>query len=202
MPQLNANTPYILCYVRKAILYGKPENTELMDCYIFGAKAIINKPLLLHIQLPDGAVFWSLPLSAFCTKPDFDILSKNENERLSMLQWWDMQSNDLSVTTFTYLQGYEVDLKRRDKSWVRGKYLFTIDDYYADNNALPSGYAIDADSKCMHIIQGNDGNIYGYPNTFLRWINLNFVDPYDKEKPPRYKAHRLDIKAEYEIEKK
>ena len=198
MSQLNSNIPYIRCFVRNAYLMGDFKNKELTECYLFGVKSIINRPLLFHIQLINGALFWSLPLSAFALNKDFNLLSKNENKRLSMLQWWDMQSNDISVTVFTYLQGYHVDLYRRNKTWVKGIYQFTIDDYYADHTNLPSGYAVDSDSKCFHIIFGEDGNIYGYPNTFLRWHNLNFVDPYDKDNPPKYRPNNFKMKCEYE----
>lgn len=197
MSKLNTNIPYIRCFIRNSYIFSDFTIKELTDCYIFGAKAIINKPLLFHCQLNNGAVFWSLPLSAFCMNDKFDVISENENARLSMLQWWDMQGNDITATVFTYLQGADVDLRRRDKSWVRGKYLFTIDDYYADNNSLPSGYAIDSDSKCFHVIKGSDGNIYAYPNNFLRWHNLNFVDEYNKDDIPKYKPISLDIKCEF-----
>ena len=197
MSKLNTNIAYIRCFIRNSYLFSDFTIKELTECYIFGAKAIINKPLLFHCQLNNGAVFWSLPLSAFCMNDKFDVISENENARLSMLQWWDMQGNDITATVFTYLQGADVDLRRRDKSWVRGKYLFTIDDYYADNNSLPSGYAIDSDSKCFHVIKGSDGNIYAYPNNFLRWHNLNFVDEYNKDDIPKYKPISLDIKCEF-----
>lgn len=135
MPQLNCNIPYIRAFVRNSYLFSN-DSTELTECYIFGVKTIINRPLLFHCQLNNGAVFWSLPLSAYVLKKDFEKLSKEEDVRLSLLQWWDVQGNDVSCTAFTYLQGYRVDLRRRDKEWVSGTYLFTLDDYYADNNAL------------------------------------------------------------------
>ena len=197
MSQLNANIPYIRGFVRNAYLFSDFKNKELTECYIFGVKCIINKPLLLHCQLDNGAVFFSLPLSAFCTHKDFAIISEDENERLSMLQWWDMQGNDITATVFTYLQGADVDMRRRDKTWRRGTYLFTLDDYYSDNQSIPSGYAIDSDSKCFHIIKGKDGNIYAYPNNFLRWHNLNFVDPYSTIDIPKYKPVSLNMKSEY-----
>lgn len=198
MSQLNSNIPYIRGFVLNAYLYSDFSRIDLTECYIFGVKAVINRPLLFHCQLDNGAVFWSLPLSAFCLSEEFDRISENQNERLSMLQWWDMQSNDIAVTVFTYLQGYDVDLYRRNKTWAKGKYLFTIDDYYSDHSAMPCGYACDPDSKCFHVIKGEDFNLYAYPNTYLRWHNLNFVDPYDQLSPPRYKASKFEMKCEYE----
>lgn len=197
MAQLNANIPYIEAFVKDKYLYDDTENTNLTPCYIFGVKTIINRPLLFHCQLNNGVVWWSLPLSAFVWKEDFDNLSDDENERLSLLQYWDCQSNDVSVTVFTYLQNYVVDVFNRKKEWYRGKYLFTIDDYYSDNNSLPSGYAIDSNTKCYHIIKLDNGNFGAYPNNYLRWNNLNFCDPYDKNNPPRYKSFNQTFNSEF-----
>lgn len=197
MPQLNANIPYIEAFVKDRYLYDDPNNNSLTPCYIFGVKTIINKPLLFHIQMDNGVVWWSLPLSAFVWKKDFDNLSDNENERLSLLQYWDCQSNDVSVTVFTYLQNYTVEVFNRNKEWFKGTYLFTINDYYSDNNSLPSGYAIDSNTKCYHIIKLDNGNFGAYPNNYLRWNNLNFCDPYDKNNPPKYKSFNQTFNSEF-----
>lgn len=197
MGQLNSNIPYIEAFVKDRYLYDDPTNKNLTPCYIFGVKTIINRPLLFHIQMDNGVVWWSLPLSAFVWKKDYDNLSDDENERLSLLQYWDCQSNDNSVTVFTYLQNYVVDVFNRKKEWYRGKYLFTIDDYYADNNSLPSGYAIDSNTKCYHIIKLDNGNFGAYPNNYLRWNNLNFCDPYDKANPPKYKSFNQTFNSEF-----
>jgi len=197
MAQLNANIPYIEGFVRDSYLFNDENNKELTPCYIFGVKTIINRPLLFHCQLQNGVVWWSLPLSAFVWKEDFDILADSEEERLSLLQYWDCQSNDVSVTVFTYLQNYIVDVFNRNKDWYRGKYLFTIDDYYSDNNSLPSGYAIDSNTKCYHIIKLDNGNFGAYPNNYLRWNNLNFCDPYDKNNPPKYRTFTKDLNSEF-----
>ena len=197
MAQLNANIPYIESFVKDQYLYDDPNNNNLTPCYIFGVKTIINRPLLFHCQMENGVVWWSLPLSAFVWKKDFDNLSDNENERLSLLQYWDCQSNDVSVTVFTYLQNYTVEVFNRNKEWFRGTYLFTIDDYYSDNNSLPSGYAIDGNTKCYHILKLDNGNFGAYPNNYLRWNNLNFCDPYDKTNPPKYKSFNKVFNSEF-----
>jgi hypothetical protein len=61
MAQLNANTPYIECSIRKEIIgYG-----EDLDGYIFGVKSMLNYPMLFHFQSEIGAIFWNMPISAF-----------------------------------------------------------------------------------------------------------------------------------------
>lgn len=197
MPHLNANIPYIRCFVRDTYLHSDIKNKRLTECYVFGVKSILNKPLLFHCQLQNGAVFWGLPISAFVWKKKFDVLSKSEEERQSLLEWWDMQGNDIAVTTFAYLQNATVDVMNRNKKWMRGKYLFTVDDYYADLNSLPLGYATDLSSKCHHIIKLDNGNFAAYPNNYCRFHNLNFVDAYDKKTPPKYKALNIEVESEF-----
>lgn len=195
MPQLNANIPYQEAWVRNAFLFSDFENKELTKCYIFAVKTVLNKPLMFHCQLENGVVWFSLPIHAFVHKEDFEKPIQDENKLLSLLQYWNMQSSDVSVTTFSYLQGYKVEALNRNKEWMPGVYLFTIDDYYSDNNSLPLGYANDPDKKCFHVIKLENGFFAAYPNNYLKWHNLNFCDVY--ETPPRYKRNSWIWDAEY-----
>lgn len=197
MPQLNANIPYIHCLVRDTFLYGLDGRKTLTPCYVFGVKAQLNRPLGFHCQLQNGAIFWNLPISAFVHRDSYKRLGDSEEERLSLLQYWDCQGQDIAVTVFSYLQGYRVDCRDRKNRWHRGTYLFTIDDYYADLNALPLGYAADPDSKCFHIIKLDNGNFCAFPNTFLRFHNLNHCDPYDLKNPPRYQSNQHNLSSEW-----
>ena len=110
MGQLNANTPYIQCYIRNKYIFG-PEDEGLTEGYIFGCKSMINRPMHFHFQCEFGAIFWMMPISAFCDGKDYDKLSDDEQTRLSLLQTWDCQSNNIAVTTFGFLQNKKVDVK-------------------------------------------------------------------------------------------
>lgn len=193
MSALNANIPYIKCYIRNSYI-GLGDG--ITEGYLFGVKCIINKPLLFHFQSNFGAVFFMQPLSAFVHKEDFDLLSDNEQTRLSLLQTWDCQSNYISVTTFSFLQYKRVDVHCRDDKWRSGKYLFTIDDYDGDANSINVGYATLNDSKCYQFIQLEDGNFCAQPNNLLRWHNPDFIIPYDKNNIPRLKVNAEDFTSE------
>jgi len=173
MAQLNANTPYIQCYIRK-------EHTGLNENlfgYIFGVK-----------QGKNGVVVWNCPITAFCWKEDYDKLSDEEEIRLQLLESWDAQSNSIAVTTFKFLENKKVDVYCRDKQWRSGVYYFTIDDYSGDENEVGCGYSNDADSKCFHFIALDCGNYCIQPNNLLRWHNPDFIIPYDKENPPKLRV--------------
>lgn len=193
MSQLNANIPYLECYLRKEYtgleqdVYG----------YIFGVKSMINRPLHFHFLSSIGALFWNLPISAFYHDSSYEKMDKGGEEyRLSLLQTWNCQSNDIAVTTFAFLQYKTIDVYFRDGIWRKGCYLFTIDDYEGDLNYLNVGYSNDQDSKCYHFIQLENGNYCIHPNNLLRVHDPNFVVPYDKDSPPRIKMQNEHMTCE------
>jgi hypothetical protein len=192
MSQLNANTPYIQCSIRKEIIGFEKH----LSGYIFGVKSMINYPMLFHFQSEIGAIFWNLPISAFFHKDDFDILSDKEQKRLSLLETWDCQSTAIATTCFKFLQHKRVDVFCRDKKWRTGIYHFTIDDYETDPNQINVGYSQDTDSKCFHFIELEDGNFCIQPNNLLRWHNPDFIIPYDKENVPKIKLNNPLMSSE------
>lgn len=194
MAQLNANIPYIECYIRK---HYTGHSKDLYG-YIFGVKSMLNRPMHFHFLSEIGAVFWNMPISAFRhgDEDSWEAISDNENRRLSILQVWNCQSNDIAVTTFSFLQYKFVDVICRDKKWRRGQYLFTIDDYEGDLNYLNTGYANDQDSKCFHFIELEGGNYCIVPNNLCRWHDPNFVIPYDKGDVPKLRVFSESFSCE------
>ena len=69
MAYLNANIPPIYCKIRREYLYDLKEHKgEAVDCVIFGLASISGRAILFHCMLPNGAVFYRLPISAFFQK--------------------------------------------------------------------------------------------------------------------------------------
>lgn len=192
MAQLNANTPYIWCYIRKEITGLERD----LEGYIFGVKSMLNYPMLFHFQSEIGAVFWNIPISGFYHLEDYDVLSENEETRLQLLETWDCQSTAIATTCFKFLQHKKVDVFCRDKVWRSGKYHFTIDDYETDVNEINVGYSQDMDSKCYHFIELEDGNFCIQPNNLLRWNNCDFIVPFDKNNPPKIKLNNPLMSSE------
>ena len=192
MSQLNANTPYVQCNIRKEII---GLDTPLSG-YIFGVKSMLNRPLVFHFLSEIGAIFWNIPISGFFHGEDYDLLYEDEQKRLSILETWDCQSNNISVCTFAFLQNKRVDVHCRDGKWRSGTYLFTIDDYEGDLNELNVGYSNDQDSKCFHFIVLDDGNFCVHPNNLLRWHNGDYIIPFDKENIPKIKLNNPQMSSE------
>jgi len=195
MAQLNANTPYVGCFIRNKYVLD-PDDEGLTEGYIFGVKSMLNRPMHFHFQSNFGAIFWQMPISAFAASEEYDILSTDEEKRLSLLQTWDCQANNIAVTTFAFLQNKRVDVYCRDEKWRSGKYIFTIDDYEGDLNELNVGYSNDQDSKCYHFIELDNGNFCIPPNNLLRWHNPDFIVPYSKEKVPKIKIFKDQMTSE------
>ena len=84
MSQLNANTPYIECKLRKQFS-GLDYD---VNGFVFGVKSIINYPLLFHFQTDFGAVVWNMPISAFYHGDRYDQLHDEESKRLPLLESW------------------------------------------------------------------------------------------------------------------
>lgn len=192
MSQLNANLPYIQAKIRKEYTGHQDD----LEGYIFGVKSMLNRPLHFHFQSCIGAVFWNQPISAFYHGDNYDRLSDNEQRRLSLLQTWDCQSNNIAVTTFAFLQHRTVEVFCRDKVWRKGQYVCTIDDYEGDLNEINVGYSNDQDSKCYHFLIMQDGNFMAHPNNLLRWHNPDFIVPYDKDSPPKLKVASEQMTSE------
>ena len=64
MAYLNADIPPIYCKVRKEYLYDfKSHQGESEECVVFGLTSMAGAATLFHIMLPNGAVFFRLPIS-------------------------------------------------------------------------------------------------------------------------------------------
>jgi hypothetical protein len=74
---------------------------ESEDCVVFGLASISGKALLFHAMLPNGAVFYRLPISAFFQKR----FSRSEVPDMSVdsLQLWNCFSYWPSVHCFDWL---------------------------------------------------------------------------------------------------
>ena len=135
MAYLNANIPPIYCKIRKEYLYDfTGHHGESEDCVVFGLASISGKALLFHIMLPNGAVFYRLPISAFFQKR----FSRSEVPDMSVdsLQLWNCFSYWPSVHCFDWLAGVDGKYIGKDKKFYKGQYLFTVDWAHPETNIL------------------------------------------------------------------
>ena len=66
MAYLNANIPVTYAQIRREYLYDlKEHHGEVEDCLIFGIASITGRPILFHVLMENGAIYYRLPISAF-----------------------------------------------------------------------------------------------------------------------------------------
>ncbi len=135
MALLNADIPPQYCKVRKEYLYDfKKHHGESEDCVIFGLCSMAGAATLFHIMLPNGAVFFRLPISAFFQK-EFD-RDAVPDMQVDTLQLWNSFSYYPSVHMFGYLTSQRGKYFGNNKKEYFGKYLFTIDWCHPESNIL------------------------------------------------------------------
>ena len=193
MAYLNANIPVLYAQVKKEYLYDlKSHHGEVEDCVIFGLASMAGKAVLFHCLLPNGAVYYRLPISAFIQRA-YDI-SQVPRMRLDELELWNSFSYYPSVTTFDFLAGQECKYLGKDKKFYTGEYLFTIDWAHPEPNILDVDHSeIPQEHKCGHFIALNNGNYAIQPNNRTLWHVGNFTT---KKEWPDYKTQTSEWSVE------
>ena len=175
MAYLNADIPPIYCKVRKEYLYDcKSHQGESEECVVFCLTSMAGAATLFHIMLPNGAVFFRLPISAFFEKsferkdvPDMQV---------DQLQLWNSFSYYPSVHSFGYLTSQRGKYFGKDKKFYYGEYLFTIDWGHPESNILDTEHSeIPAEHKCAHILDLDNGNYAAQPNNRILWDAPNYT---------------------------
>ena len=193
MAYLNANIPVQYAQVRKEYLYDlQSHHGEVEDCVIFGLASMAGKAVLFHCLLPNGAVYYRLPISAFIQR-SYDI-SQVPRMRLDELELWNSFSYYPSVTTFDFLASQECKYLGKDKKFYTGEYLFTIDWAHPEPNMLDVDHSeIPQEHKCGHFIALNNGNYAIQPNNRILWHLNNFTT---KNEWPDYKTQTSEWNVE------
>ncbi len=193
MAYLNADIPPIYCKVRKEYLYDfEKHHGESSDCVVFGLTSMAGSATLFHIMLPNGAIFWRLPISAF-----FDRLMDRKDVpemKLHELQLWNSFSYYPSVHMFGYLTSQRGKYLGKDKKFYYGEYLFTIDWGHPESNILDTEHSeIPQEHKCGHVLALDNGNFAIQPNNRILWNISNFTT---RSEWPDYKVQNTEWNVE------
>jgi hypothetical protein len=156
----NPNTPPVECLVRGEYLRNlEDSHGKVFPCLIFGFSSIPSRVPLFHFLMEDGGIWWRMPVSAFCWKPDAEAMPLDE------LVLWDSFSYHASVTVFSVLRNKRMQYTSRRGKVYGGEYLFTIDWFGGDPNILNTGFSEEpGQHKCGHFIKLDNGNYAIQPN--------------------------------------
>jgi len=162
MAHLNANIPPQKVFVRKEYLYDFNQGFgEYEEGWLFGVCSIAGRAILFHVLIDNGAVYYRLPISAFCKKPC-------EYKQLETLECWDAFSYELAVIEYRFLRHMTVEALLKDKTKQTGTYLFTIDFMASDPNILDCSLVeTPGEHKCAHFIELDTGQFCLQPNNRL-----------------------------------
>ena len=193
MALLNADIPPIYCKVRKEYLYDfKKHQGESDECVIFGLTSMAGAATLFNIMLPNGAVFFRLPIAAFFQKH----LDREQvrDMQVDELQLWNSFSYYPSVHMFNYLTSQRGKYFGKDKKEHFGEYLFTIDWCHPETNILDTEHSeIPHEHKCGHVLALDNGNYAIQPNNRILWNISNFTT---RDDIPDYKVQTTEWNVE------
>jgi len=156
----NVNIPPIECFIRAEYLRNlEDSHGTVFPCLVFGFSSIPTRVPLFHFLMEDGGIWWRMPISAFCWKPDAEPM------KLEDLVLWDSFSYSASVSVFYILKDKRVQYISRDKKTYTGTYMFTIDWFSGNYNNLDIGFSeAPGQHKCGHVIKLDNGNFAIQPN--------------------------------------
>jgi hypothetical protein len=125
-------------------------------------------------MLPNGAVYWRLPISAFFQKQ----FCRTEVPDMSVdqLELWNCFSYYPSCTEFDFLSGQRGKFLGKDKKFYNGEYQFTIDWASPEINEIDAEHSeIPQEHKCAHILALDNGNYAAQPNNRILWSVSNYT---------------------------
>lgn len=164
MPELNASIPPLQCFVRANFLRDQRDSFgETIPCVAFGVCSLTDRAPAFHLMLPDGGLWWRMPVSGLCHKPDAP------ERPLGELVLWNSASPFVTVTVFEALYPMRMCYWDRTNTVQSGTYVMTLDWHHPDPNIVDAAYSQDpTQHKCGHVIALDDGNYAIQPNNRVR----------------------------------
>lgn len=178
MSLYNININSFKAMIRLSHLTKREEDKETFEnVYCFGIQSASGKILTFHVMTDKGMLRSRVPLSEiYFKKPENDI-------PFHFKQLWDCFSNNVTVTTFDFLEFHRCQVVLKDGLKIWGTYMFTVDWFDNPYSDEPSDY------KCGHIIKADDGYLLCQPNNRIFWKDSNWVT---KPIPEDLKIYKVD----------
>lgn len=172
MSYLNTPIPIVEAYIRGNFLRNQEDSFDKkFPCYIFGMCSIPSQAPLFHFIMEDGALWWRMPIHAFCWKDDAP------QHELDELVLWDSFSYHVGVTAYPILKNKVVKFISRRRVKYQGRYLFTLD-WASSSDSSDTDYLLSefpSQHKCGHFIAMDDGNFAIQPNNRLTIHDPSFT---------------------------
>lgn len=185
MSELICNLPATKVWVRKEYLRDHIDgHGEFVEGVWISVKSIPGRAFYFETYFPEyGALYDKLPISAFCsspTTPEVDLDLPN-------LQFWNCMDYGLRVIQKQFIGSMDVEAFTRDFGFLRGKYLFTIDNFHENCDIIDTNVSeYPEEHKSHNCVLLENGQFCLYPNNRLRFYDLSMTP--ESPKMPDFKV--------------
>ena len=185
MSYLVASLPPLKCFVRREFLYNfEKGHGEYEPAIWVSIKALRGQVFRIESLLPNyGALYDKLPIHAYVWHTDNPGLLP-----IDTLQLWDCMGYRFTIVEKIGLRNLGVKFMAKDKTWVFGQYLFTVD-FCADGQDLDTGFTEQAEEhKSFNFIRLDNGQFACQPNNRCLWYDQSLIP--NETKCPDFQAAR------------
>ena len=185
MSYLVASLPPLKCFVRREFLYNfEKGHGEYEPAIWVSIKALRGQVFRIESLLPNyGALYDKLPIHAYVWHTD-----NPSALPIDTLQLWDCMGYRFTVVEKIGLRNLGVKFMAKDKTWVFGQYLFTVD-FCADGQDLDTGFTEQAEEhKSFNFIRLDNGQFACQPNNRCLWYDQSLIP--NETKCPDFQAAR------------
>ena len=185
MSCLITNLPATKVWVRKEYLRDlKDGHGEFVEGVWVSAKSIPGRAFYFETYLPEyAAMFDKLPISAFVSSPETPEVDMD----LPNLQFWNCMDYGVRAIVKQHVSTMDFEVYTRNYGFLKGKYLFTLDNYHVDPDIIDTNVSeVPDEHKSHNCILLENGQFCLYPNNRMRVFDLSITP--ETPKTPDFKV--------------
>ena len=185
MSCLITNLPATKVWVRKEYLRDlKDGHGEFVEGVWVSAKSIPGRAFYFETYLPEyAAMFDKLPISAFVSSPETPEVDMD----LPNLQFWNCMDYGVRAIVKQHISTMDFEVYTRNYGFLKGKYLFTLDNYHVDPDVIDTNVSeVPDEHKSHNCIMLENGQFCLYPNNRMRVFDLSITP--ETPKTPDFKV--------------
>ena len=185
MSCLITNLPAQRVWVRKEYLRDlKDGHGDFVEGVWVSAKSIPGRAFYFETYLPEyAAMFDKLPISAFVSSPE----TPEPDMDLPNLQFWNCMDYGVRAIVKQHVSTMDFEVYTRNYGFLKGKYLFTLDNYHVDPDVIDTNVSeVPDEHKSHNCIMLENGQFCLYPNNRMRVFDLSITP--ETPKTPDFKV--------------
>ena len=192
MSCLITNLPATKVWVRKEYLRDlKDGHGEFVEGVWVSAKSIPGRAFYFETYLPEyAAMFDKLPISAFVSSPETPEVDMD----LPNLQFWNCMDYGVRAIVKQHVSTMDFEVYTRNYGFLKGKYLFTLDNYHVDPDVIDTNVSeVPDEHKSHNCILLENGQFCLYPNNRMRVFDLSITPETPKNPDFKVSTHIFQV---------